>query len=173
MKTLSYQRRRPSRRLTLEEKRVRWQESLESGTRYEPNGNDIPCITEFAARGIPESEVETFGPHQNVRTFNAWKALGRYVRKGEKSVKLCVWRTIESDGIDPATGKRKPNRKIPATACVFHVSQTEPMESAIESDNRSFSPSSIVCECDIWGQINCPRHGKAAVARQVESAGVA
>jgi hypothetical protein len=125
METQTY-RRRSSRRLTLNEKRERWQEALESGSRYKPNSNDMPCILEFEARGIPASEIETFGPDQNVRTFNAWKALGRYVRKGEKSVHLCVWRTVEKDEIDPVTGTRRFARFC-ATACVFHVSQTEPM----------------------------------------------
>jgi hypothetical protein len=34
----------------------------------------------FAAKGIPESEIK---PRENVFTFNAWKALGRVVRRGE------------------------------------------------------------------------------------------
>ena len=42
---------------------------------------NYPAIySEFMARGIPESEIR---PRENVFTFQAWRALGRHVRRGE------------------------------------------------------------------------------------------
>ena len=48
--------------------------------------SNFPAIFQgFAAKGIPESEIK---PRENVFTFNAWKALGRVVRRGEHGVKV-------------------------------------------------------------------------------------
>ena len=45
---------------------------------------NFPAIFQgFAAKGIPESEIK---PRENVFTFQAWKALGRVVRRGEHGV---------------------------------------------------------------------------------------
>jgi len=85
---------------------------------------NFPAIFQgFAAKGIPESEIK---PRENVFTFEAWKALGRYVRKGEHGVKIVTF--IESKGkeIDQDTGERKFIRR-PWTTTVFHISQTEPL----------------------------------------------
>src|SRR5271168_4677076 len=84
---------------------------------------NFPAIYQgFAAKGIPESEIK---PRENVFTFDAWKALGRYVRKGEHGVKVVTF--IESRGkeIDQDTGERKIIRR-PWTTTVFHISQTDP-----------------------------------------------
>lgn len=103
-------------------------DAMERGSRLLPNGNDGPCVMAFAGRGIPLGQIDTFGPNQNVRTYRAWRALGRQVRKGEKSVKLTVWRPADDDpGLYVAPGEDgKPVRVKchPVTACVFHVSQT-------------------------------------------------
>lgn len=100
-------------------------DAMERGSRILPNGNDGPCVMEFAARGIPLEQIDTFGPNQNVRTYRAWRALGRQVRKGEKSVKLTVWRPLGGDRDDSENSE--PQRCRPVTACVFHVSQTDPV----------------------------------------------
>lgn len=77
-----------------------------------------PAIFEgFAAMGIPASEII---PRQNVLTFNAWKALGRVVRKGQHGVKVITW----IDAQDKETGE---TRKLPRTTTVFHITQTEPL----------------------------------------------
>ena len=82
----------------------------------------------FAARGIPESEIK---PRENVFTFQAWKALGRYVRKGEHGVKVITYVPTERKEIDPQTGEEKTlGGKRPWTATVFHISQTEPTVTA-------------------------------------------
>jgi N-terminal domain of anti-restriction factor ArdC len=83
---------------------------------------NFPAIFQgFTAKGIPESEIK---PRENVFTFDAWKALGRYVRKGEHGVKVVTFIDCKSKELDADTGERKIIRR-PWTTTVFHVSQTE------------------------------------------------
>jgi antirestriction factor ArdC-like protein len=87
--------------------------------------SNFPAIFQgFEAKGIPESEIK---PRENVFTFDAWKALGRYVRKGEHGVKVVTFIETLSKETDPDTGERKLIRR-PWTTTVFHVSQTEPVK---------------------------------------------
>jgi antirestriction factor ArdC-like protein len=87
--------------------------------------SNFPAIFQgFAAKGIPEAEIK---PRENVFTFDAWKALGRYVRKGEHGVKVVTFIETLSKETDPDTGERKLIRR-PWTTTVFHVSQTEPLK---------------------------------------------
>src|SRR3989441_9121298 len=87
--------------------------------------SNFPAIYQgFAAKGVPESEIK---PRENVFTFDAWKALGRYVRKGEHGVKVVTFIETLSRETDPDTGERKLIRR-PWTTTVFHVSQTEPLK---------------------------------------------
>ncbi len=83
--------------------------------------NEATAIAEFVARGIPESEVM---PRVNVFTFNAWKAAGRYVRKGEHGVKLVTWFPKSDSNGQPILKDGKPIM-MRTTATVFHISQTE------------------------------------------------
>jgi hypothetical protein len=88
---------------------------------------NFPAIFEgFAARGIPTDDIK---PRENVLTFNAWKALGRSVKKGEHGVKVVTW--IEMTKRDPAeAGEQSVSSfRRPKTTTVFHVSQTEPSRS--------------------------------------------
>ena len=86
---------------------------------------NFPAIFQgFAAKGIPESEIK---PRENVFTFDAWKALGRVVRRGEHGVKVVTFIDCQSKEIDPDTGERKLIRR-PWTTTVFHVSQTDPLK---------------------------------------------
>jgi len=83
---------------------------------------NYPAIFQgFMARGIPESEIH---PRENVFTFEAWKALGRYVRKGEHGVKVVTFIETKSKEVDQDTGEAKIIRR-PWTTTVFHISQTE------------------------------------------------
>ena len=51
--------------------------------------SNFPAIFQgFAAKGISESEIK---PCDNVFTCNAWKALGRAVRRGEHGVKVTTF----------------------------------------------------------------------------------
>ena len=84
--------------------------------------SNFPAIFQgFAAKGIPESEIK---PRENVFTFDAWKALGRVVRRGEHGVKVVTFIDCQSKESDPDTGERKIFRR-PWTTTVFHVSQTD------------------------------------------------
>ena len=81
---------------------------------------NYPAIFQgFIAKGIPESEIR---PRENVFTFEAWKALGRYVRKGEHGVKVVTF--IECSKENKETGEKESFRR-PWSTTVFHVSQTE------------------------------------------------
>lgn len=96
--------------------------------------SNYPAIFQgFMAMGIPESDIR---PRENVFTFEAWKALGRHVRKGEHGVKVITYITTESrkstetqtetlDEAEPQPQKRAQHSR-PWTTTVFHVSQTEP-----------------------------------------------
>lgn len=84
--------------------------------------SNFPAIFQgFAAKGIPESEIK---PRENVFTFDAWKALGRVVRRGEHGVKVVTF--IECSKEDKETGEKESFRH-PWRTTVFHVSQTEPL----------------------------------------------
>jgi hypothetical protein len=86
---------------------------------------NFPAIFQgFAAKGIAESEIK---PRENVFTFQAWKALGRVVRRGEHGVKVTTFIESKSKETDRDTGERKLIRR-PWTTTVFHISQTEPLK---------------------------------------------
>ena len=77
-------------------------------------------FTGFEAKGIAIADIH---PRENVFTFNAWKALGRSVRKGQHGVKAVTFVAVngkESDGDTKSSGFR-----IARTVTVFHISQTE------------------------------------------------
>jgi hypothetical protein len=87
--------------------------------------SNFPAIFQgFVAKGIPESEIK---PRENVFTFDAWKALGRVVRRGEHGVKVVTFIHCKSKETDQDTGERKLIRR-PWTTTVFHVSQTDPLK---------------------------------------------
>jgi hypothetical protein len=95
--------------------------------------NFVPIILGFEAKGIPADEIR---PRENVFTYQAWRALGRQVRKGEHGVKVTTWipmelskRECEAMEQAKAEGKPQPKRSHcrPRTATVFHVSQTDPI----------------------------------------------
>src|SRR5262250_658515 len=103
------------------------QSRLESLKRavYGQSFTNFPTIFQgFAAKGIPESEIK---PRENVFTFEAWKALGRVVRRGEHGVKVVTMIETRSKEIDQDTGERKIIRR-PWTTTVFHISQTKPIK---------------------------------------------
>ena len=82
--------------------------------------SNFPAIFQgFGAKGIPESEIR---PRENVFTYEAWRALGRQVRKGEHGVKVLT--LVECVKEDKETGEKKAYRR-PWSTTVFHVSQTD------------------------------------------------
>ena len=85
---------------------------------------NLPAIFQgFAAKGIPEAEIK---PRENVFTYQAWRALGRQVRRGEHGVKVVTFIEGKSREIDQDTGEAKRIRR-PWTTTVFHISQTDPL----------------------------------------------
>ena len=68
------------------------------------------------SRGIPEDQIH---PRVNVFTYDAWKAKGRQVRRGEKGVSIVSWITMSSKNDKDKTFKR------PRKTSVFHISQTD------------------------------------------------
>jgi len=74
----------------------------------------------FKEKGIAEDQIR---PRENIFTFQAWKALGRYVKQGEHGVKITVFvkyaQEVNEEGkVKIITGSS------PKTTTVFHVSQT-------------------------------------------------
>ncbi len=85
---------------------------------------NYPAIYEgFEGKGI--SDIR---PRENVFTYNAWKAKGRQVRKGEHGVKVVTWIDCKSKDIDPDTDEPKKYKRA-KSATVFHISQTDPQGS--------------------------------------------
>ncbi len=76
----------------------------------------------FLEKGIAEEDIK---PRENVFTFNAWKALGRRVKKGEHGVRIVAFR--KTTKTDSETGEVK-SYSSPWYSTVFHVSQTVPIE---------------------------------------------
>lgn len=105
------------------------QEALARAKGSESLANYAEIIEGFAAKGIPVDEIK---PRENVFTYNAWKALGRYVKKGEHGVKIITYREVgrrytvnEQTGVETFS-----SRKIPWSVTVFHFSQTEETKKA-------------------------------------------
>jgi len=89
--------------------------------------SNFPAIIQgFKARGIPEEQIL---PRENVFTYQAWKALGRQVRKGEHGVKVITFIQRDKKTEDPKTGEVKlQTYSMPRTVSVFHISQTDARE---------------------------------------------
>jgi hypothetical protein len=65
--------------------------------------SNFPAIFQgFAAKEIPESDIK---PRENVFTFEAWKALGRVVRRGEHAVKVVTFIESKNKEIDGDMGE--------------------------------------------------------------------
>ena len=105
------------------------QEALKNAVTSESFANYKTIIEGFIERGIPAQEIV---PRENVFTFNAWRALGRTVKKGEKGVAVLTW--IECKAKDNEQEKPKEEQgeggsyKRAKTTYVFHISQTQPIE---------------------------------------------
>ena len=74
--------------------------------------------------GISESEIE---PRVNVLTFQAWRALGRTVKRGEHGVKVHTWVPI-AEQRDDDDSVIKPAGRMPKTTTVFHITQTKALD---------------------------------------------
>ena len=69
---------------------------------YGQSAANFPAIfAGFAAKGVAEEEIK---PRENVFTFEAWKALGRVVRRGEHGVKVTTFIETASKQTDSNMG---------------------------------------------------------------------
>jgi hypothetical protein len=100
-------------KLSLDEIRA---EALDRAKNGASMSNYAAILSGFIAKGIPASEIF---PRENVFTFNAWKALGRSVKKGEHGVKITTFVNVDGD-----EGEESESYRIPKTVTVFHISQT-------------------------------------------------
>jgi len=99
-------------------------EALERARNGQTWANYPQIFAGFIEKGISENDIK---PRENIFTFQAWKALGRSVKKGEHGVKVVTF--IDCTGrvdVDQNTGEEKQTSyRRPHTTTVFHISQTE------------------------------------------------
>lgn len=95
------------------------QDALDRATANRSEANYSAIYSGFAKMGL--SDIQ---PRVNVFTYNAWKALGRCVSKGQHGVKVVT--VIETEKHNKQ-GKLEKKR-YPKTTTVFHISQTEKLE---------------------------------------------
>ena len=100
------------------DKQLQQMESLQRAKNGDSLLNYPSIMTGFIAKGINPSDII---PRENVFTYNAWKALGRQVNKGEHGVKVVTW----IDAKDKITGLPT---KLCRASTVFHISQTSPIQ---------------------------------------------
>ena len=90
-----------------------------------PVTNYSTIYREFAERGIPMNEIV---PRVTVLTYQAWRALGRHVRKGEHGVSVLTFVPMrKEDKREDGTVETKSFTR-PWSTRVFHISQTDPDE---------------------------------------------
>ena len=84
--------------------------------------SNYPIIYQgFIAKGISEHDIR---PRENIFTFNAWKALGKHVKKGEHGVRVMTVISTTTEKEDPETGEIVTVTKSrPWSTTVFHESQ--------------------------------------------------
>lgn len=82
----------------------------------------------FDEMGIHPDDVK---PRENVFTFNAWKALGRVVRKGQHGVRIVT--RVPCEKVDKATGDVTKFSRAKTTT-VFHVSQTDALDAPAKAE---------------------------------------
>lgn len=104
------------------EKALIEQQALENALKGQSFANYQQIFEEFEKKGIPMDQIL---PRENVFTFNAWKAQGRIVKKGEHGVPILTF--IPCTKKDKDTGEEITFSR-PKTTNVFHISQTKLLE---------------------------------------------
>ncbi len=112
---------------------LQW-ESLSRARQGQSMSNFATIIRGFTAKGILAEDIR---PRENVFTYNAWKALGRCVRKGEHGVHVVTYVPIRDKAeqaeqlselaSDGQAAKNPKSHCRPWSAVVFHISQTDPI----------------------------------------------
>ena len=121
MNTTTQHRRTTHRaRMSAAERQLMQDAALDRAQHGRTCANDLLIIEAFAARGIDAH------PREDCYTYNAWKALGRHVRKGEHGVHVPVYVHVQEPDKDQPD--KLTDRTIPTGATVFHISQTDPDE---------------------------------------------
>jgi len=101
----------------------KYQESLSRAVNGVTGSNYPAIIHGLVQKGIPQHDIQ---PRENVFTYNAWKALGRHVKKGEHGVRVVTFIQTDKTEIDKATGEEvKRHSSYPSSTTVFHITQTE------------------------------------------------
>jgi hypothetical protein len=96
-------------------------EALSRATTGQSWANFPAIIAGFIEKGIPEGVIR---PRENVLTFQAWRAVGRHVRRGEHGVRGTTWIPIAETRDEAGAVTRKAGKR-PWSAVVFHITQTE------------------------------------------------
>jgi antirestriction protein ArdC len=107
-------------RRSKEEREEISRESLSRARNGESAANFTAIYHGFVEKGISEDDIR---PRENVFTYNAWKALGRQVRKGEHGVRVMTYITNQKKKDDGTL----ETFKRPWAATVFHITQTDPI----------------------------------------------
>lgn len=97
-------------------------EALGNAVNGQSLANYTAIFEGFMARGIPESEIK---PRENVFTYNAWRALGRQVRKGEHGIKILTFITCDPSEETRAKDPDAKGYRRPWSTTVFHETQTD------------------------------------------------
>ena len=109
--------------LTENKSNVKQTEALSRAVYGQSLSNYPAIINGFEKMGIPYEQIL---PRENVFTYQAWKALGRQVRRGEHGIRVCTFIPMElkdgktDDGVDKTVYKSRPHMTT-----VFHINQTD------------------------------------------------
>lgn len=113
--------------VTVTEKRSKVNEVQALSLDRAKNGTSLKnfpiIIAGFVAMGLSESEIK---PRNNVFTYQAWRAQGRQVRKGQHGVKIRTFIPVDVKEKDEKTDDVKiktVNKRRNTT--VFHITQTD------------------------------------------------
>ena len=98
-------------------------EALDRARQGQTMTNYPAIFAGFIEKGIAEYEIK---PRENVFTFQAWKALGRSVKKGEHGVRVVTFIEASARDTNEAGEETVRTYRKPHTTTVFHISQTEP-----------------------------------------------
>ena len=122
-------------------RKVNAQEALDRIQQNPSEANYAAVIAGFAERGILAEDII---PKENVFTFNAWKAKGRRVKKGEHSLKILTWVPIKSKGTEAEEGKEGKEGKLrPSRCALFHISQTQAIDTPIAVASGRVDPLDV------------------------------
>ncbi len=107
-------------------------QALKNATENDSEANYETIFEGFLEKGI---EFEDIIPRENVFTYNAWRAMGRQVRRGETGVKCVTYVTAKPSKAKADAGKvdeeGKPF-KFERTVSVFHISQTDEISPSVK-----------------------------------------